>query len=77
MPALGVFALPPVELLHPARVKGFLSATLLPTFKCQNYTYEGKIETALAKQLWANNFVFPLKSELHPSRIFGGFYYFL
>lgn len=76
MSALGVLAFPTVEFLDSACVKPFLSATLLPTFKCQNYTYEGKIETALAKQLWANNFVFPLKSELHSSRIYFGFYYF-
>jgi len=48
---LGVLALPTVEFLDSACVIQFLATTLFPAFKCQNYTYEGKIGTALAKQL--------------------------
>lgn len=76
MSALEGLAFPTVEFLGSACMKLFLYATLLPIFKCQHYKYEGKIGTDLVKQLWANNFIFPLKSELHYSKVYLGAYYF-
>lgn len=76
MSVLGGLVFPTVEFLGSACEKLFLYATLLPNFKCQHYKYGGKIGTDLVKHLWANNFIFPLKSELHYSKVYLGVYYF-